>query len=1311
MLDYQQVTRPYPGLRPFEHWEAEVFFGRDAHIDRLLEILKAQRFLAVIGHSGSGKSSLVRAGLLPLLPLGAIGTGSDWRIAIMRPGDRPLHSLAQAVSQAYDYDIPLGNGPDTHTANSTASLEAELHRGPLGLVRLVEDLRKSVSDHEASLLVLVDQFEEIFTYAAVGHQQANEADAFVDLLLHARDAREARLFIVLTMRTDFLGNCVRFLKLPDAINRAQYLTPRLNRDELNAVIAGPARLFGVEINPDLVVELTNAIGGDSDQLPILQHALARMWAARPAENSSLGFSDLKRIGGLEQALTGHAEEILQGLESRQKVAAEWLFRAITEQRGAETGGQAVRRPQTLQQIEAWSGIPWENFVPVLQAFANPDANFLNYKGQPGDPVEAGSTVIDLSHEALIRQWVSLRVWVGTEANAAKEYRLLKDRAQDEKEGKAELLRGADLARALEWLNKNMDLAPDWGKFKVSILPSSRLLTVPTQAWADRYTQVADPGKADQKDKAGFAEVKDFILRSHVIADRVQKRERTIQRSLVALSLACLCLAGGTGWLAWETDQQRIRVEAQYLWHPLRFGLYGEMDNIQREGLLALASAGERQRKVFLEALRKDTNLATSFSSHSPSVIGAAVGIDPQFRTWIIDMLRPPLKNDNLVLARARVLGLMAVEADMDMDELLGVIAKTTDVNDGESLRKGLMEMVARLEPGSATALADKLIQVIEESKDDKQIFALGEGLAAVTAQLEPGPATALADKLIQAIEKSKDDKQIFFLGKGLAVVAAKLHPEPATALADKLIQAIEKSKDDQQLSALGQGLAAVAAQLEPGLATTALADTLVQAIQKVDYPRQFVALFTGLRAVAAQLEPGFATALTGKLIQAIEKSNYLSKLLASDKGLAVAAPLEPGSATALADQLVQAIEKSNYYDELFVLSIGLAAVAAQVEPGFATTLADKLVQDIEITNDDDKFFLLGEDLAAVAAQLEPGPATALADKLVQVTEKSNGYSKLSSLSKGFATVAAQLEPGPAMALADKLVQAIEKSNDYSNISFLGQGLAAVAAQLEPGPATVLADKLVQAIEKFNDFSKLSSLGEGLAAVVAQLETGPATALADKLVQAIEKSNDYSQRSSLNQGLVVVAAQLEPESASALAEKMVQVMEKSNDGGKLSDLGKSLAAVAAQLEAESASSFADKLVQAIEKTNDDKQLFSLGQGLTAVVAKLEPGPALEVAKRMKVAITSARRGDQIAVLMEAVAPLMGRLKLDTTSAGQWIELCKYPFAPREAIADAVRRAHPDAPAKDKGFWAFIDWAKKKFTLDLTTPLIFPPPLGA
>ena len=482
MLDVRPVERPYPGLRPFEPWEAAIFFGREEHTDRLQEILKREHFLCVTGPSGCGKSSLVRAGLLPALPLGAVGTGSSWRFAIMRPGDRPIFSLAQALLEPQAFGQELRYLPPGQSDFTEQAVEAELWRGSLGFISLVTDAKQHTDDKDCNLLLLVDQFEEIFTYAEAGARQADEADAFIDLLLHARNARESRIFVVLTMRTDFLGNCVRFLDLPEAINRSLYLTPRLTRDQLTQAMSGPARTFGGDLDPVLANELVNAVANDPDQLPVLQHALARMWDRAIATGQcgpTLRLADLADVGGVSKALSQHADEVLATLTPEQQLDAEWLFRAITDQRSAEAGGQMVRRPQSLQRIGVWSSRPWEAFIPVLKAFADPQVNFLTYPGQPDEPAQGANTVVDISHEALMRQWGTLKNWIAREAEAGQAYRDLLARARGEAENKRALLYGRDLENALKWSQEGLQFG---------VTPTSAAsVAKPTPAWATRFT--------------------------------------------------------------------------------------------------------------------------------------------------------------------------------------------------------------------------------------------------------------------------------------------------------------------------------------------------------------------------------------------------------------------------------------------------------------------------------------------------------------------------------------------------------------------------------------------------------------------------------------------------------------------------------------------------------------------------------------------------------------------------------------------------------------------------------------------------------
>jgi len=235
----------------------------------------------------------VRAGLLPALEAGFLAdAGSDWRILVMRPGAAPLDALLDAL-----------HGPDVLGKAGAAPprpfAAAELRRGPLGLVQLVRDARLPPA---TNLLLVVDQFEELFRFSTPAHR--DEADAFVDLLLHSVDQRQLPLYLVLTMRSDFIGACARFRGLPSALNDNQFLTPRLTREQIGMTIRCPTRVFGGDVEDDLLATLENEVGDDPDQLPLLQHLLLRLWqkAERRGTPPLLTLALYHELGGFHGAL-------------------------------------------------------------------------------------------------------------------------------------------------------------------------------------------------------------------------------------------------------------------------------------------------------------------------------------------------------------------------------------------------------------------------------------------------------------------------------------------------------------------------------------------------------------------------------------------------------------------------------------------------------------------------------------------------------------------------------------------------------------------------------------------------------------------------------------------------------------------------------------------------------------------------------------------------------------------------------------------------------------------------------------------------
>jgi WD40 repeat protein len=493
--------------------------------------------LAVTGTSGSGKSSLVRTGLLDALDRGLLAeAGADWRIADFHPGGQPLAALANALLDMLGVHF---------SKEDSLRAQAVLARGPLGLL---EWLRGTDLPEYANVLLLADQFEEIFRYRA--GPAADDINAFVALLLASARQRERPVYVVITMRSDFLGECAQFIGLAEAINDGQYLTPRLTREQCQQVIEGPAAVFGGRVEPALVTRLLNDLGSNADQLPLVQHVLMRLWriaVARDGGSPQLTLQDYEKLGGIgiaqpaqlglqskeggeerpANALSAHADEILSELTEDQRQLAAILFRALTESQGA--GGRDVRRPITLSEAAAIAGVPPGAMIPVVEAFRGSDRNLLT----PPTNISLGpETVIDISHESLIRQWGTLRKWVREEYLAAETYRHVEATAKLWRQGNAALFTMPYLGIALNWREREH----------------------PNAFWAKRYGD-------------SFELAMDFLRQSQEAhSQRIEAEERTRRRSTIrtraiAIAMSVLfIIATGFAYFGFEAAKRAQKNE-------------------------------------------------------------------------------------------------------------------------------------------------------------------------------------------------------------------------------------------------------------------------------------------------------------------------------------------------------------------------------------------------------------------------------------------------------------------------------------------------------------------------------------------------------------------------------------------------------------------------------------------------------------------------------------------------------------------------------------------------------------------------------
>lgn len=476
---------PFPGFRAFEEADADVFFGRVAQVDELVQSLARSRFVAVVGMSASGKSSLVRAGLIPKVRSGAVERllrrsepdrkreRRAWRIVTMRPGDAPIANLATALQDA-------GFAPSGLSSRaSAAAIRSTLEAGELGLVQVV----KAGAGADDSVLIVVDQFEELFRFRRLTQTAPdNLSESFVKLLLAASDFADARIYVLITMRADFFGDCAIFRGLPEKVQAGLFLVPRLSLANLRQAIEGPVTVAGAAIAPTLVNRLLNELADDQDQLPVLQHALMRtweIWATKYRADGDIVERHYNETGGLAEALPKHIQEVwdCDALRvGRRRFIVEKLFKALTE------NDRETRRGATIEEVAAIAEAPIDEVIAAADTFRGPDRAFLT---PPADRNLDTTSILDITHESLIRKWKRLKKWAEEEAESAQSYRRLTDAAEQYRKKKSGLLTDPALSVTDEWRQKNR----------------------PNPAWAERYS-------GETRDNQ-FELAMDFLTRSLV----------------------------------------------------------------------------------------------------------------------------------------------------------------------------------------------------------------------------------------------------------------------------------------------------------------------------------------------------------------------------------------------------------------------------------------------------------------------------------------------------------------------------------------------------------------------------------------------------------------------------------------------------------------------------------------------------------------------------------------------------------------------------------------------------------------------------
>jgi WD40 repeat protein len=517
---------PFKGLQYFDENDAEWFFGREFLVAKLVGRLRESRFLGVIvGASGSGKSSVVRAGMIPALkrsePL-ADGTlppegSARWPIHIITPTVHPLESLAASLTR------------DSESVTATTTLMEDLARDARSLHLAA---RKALSRSPANrLLVVVDQFEELFTLT----EDEAERKAFVDNLIAATDPRTSGpTIVIITMRADFYAQCAQYANLRQALSQQQEYIGPMSQDELRRAIEEPAKRGDWEFEDGLVDLLLREVGEEPGALPLLSHALLETWKRR--RGRKMTFRGYEESGGVRGAIAKTADAVYKQLDAHQQGIAKRIFLRLTE---LGEGQQDTRRRADLAELQP-SPAEAETVATVLKKLV--DARL----------VITSESSAEVAHEALIREWPTLREWLAESREGLRLQRQITQAAREwESLGRSpvDLFRGLRLVQAVEF---DQEHPGELSALERDFLNASRELAEREQA----EREAARQRELDAAKRLAETE-KQRAEEQARAATNLRRAARSLTVAFVAAAL--MAVAAGVFWS--QSSQQRAAAEA------------------------------------------------------------------------------------------------------------------------------------------------------------------------------------------------------------------------------------------------------------------------------------------------------------------------------------------------------------------------------------------------------------------------------------------------------------------------------------------------------------------------------------------------------------------------------------------------------------------------------------------------------------------------------------------------------------------------------------------------------------------------------
>jgi len=433
---------PFPGSRPFFSAEDQFFFGRDDAVSEVLKILLKKRFVALVGASACGKTSLIQSGIIPAL---LSDMKEEWVPVFIRPGKRPIESLIRGFQKVFSKKI---SESDVHAfLRNTNSLGDFLIEKGLG---------------NYNYFLVVDQFEELFTWPVVvkKRKSGRNADAvpFINHLMNLLEEEEPMIYLMLSIRSDFLDYCSTFRGLTEHLNKSKYLLPQMSQEDLKEAILEPLRVSGASVESGFEDYLLKELKDVDPQLPLLQNALKQTWnhwKKQGRVDQAISLDDYRIAGSIRGGLSRELENIYQSMEFYQKEICERIFKTIAFKTGRQ---EAYSRRTTLGSIARIAKCSIDRVLEVVDIFDKAGHPFLSNKLSE---TMTSETKIELPHESLIHVWDRLLQWVDEEDESIRMYLKISRASASYQQDKGALLVADELQQAIDWKREQIP-TPAWG---------------------------------------------------------------------------------------------------------------------------------------------------------------------------------------------------------------------------------------------------------------------------------------------------------------------------------------------------------------------------------------------------------------------------------------------------------------------------------------------------------------------------------------------------------------------------------------------------------------------------------------------------------------------------------------------------------------------------------------------------------------------------------------------------------------------------------------------------------------------------------